>query len=99
MQKVILFYFLFINIVAFIIYGYDKFVATKTHARRISERELHAFALIGGFLGSTLAMALFHHKSAKRSFLIKHVIILVLWIGAIVYYLTQLNFVSSLFSV
>ena len=99
MQKVILFYFLFINILAFLIYGYDKFIASKTKARRISENELHTFAIIGGFLGATLAMALFHHKTSKRSFLLIHVIILLVWIAAIIYYLTQLNFISSLFSI
>jgi len=99
MQKVILFYFLFINIFAFIIYGYDKLMATKKNARRVSEKELHTFAIIGGFLGATLAMAIFHHKTAKRSFLYIHVTILFVWIVAIIYYLTQLNFISSLFSV
>ena len=99
MQKVILFYFLFINILAFLIYGYDKFIASKTKARRISENELHTFAIIGGFLGATLAMALFHHKTSKRSFLLIHVIILLVWIAAIIYYIAQLNFVSSIISV
>ncbi|MBA1433138.1 MAG: DUF1294 domain-containing protein [Epsilonproteobacteria bacterium] len=91
MQKVILFYFLFINLLAFLVYGYDKFIAAKTKARRISERELHTFSIIGGFLGATLAMALFRHKISKSSFLIKHISILLLWIAAILYYFTQVD--------
>ncbi|QOP46104.1 DUF1294 domain-containing protein [Sulfurimonas paralvinellae] len=91
MQKVILFYFLFINLLAFLIYGYDKFIASKTKARRISERELHTFSIIGGFLGATLAMAIFHHKISKSSFLIKHIIILFLWIAGILCYFTQVD--------
>jgi len=99
MQKVILFYFIFINLLTFIIYGYDKLLSQKSKSRRISEKELHTFAIIGGFLGATLAMALFHHKISKSAFMVKHIIILILWIAAIIYYLTQLNFVLSLFSV
>jgi uncharacterized membrane protein YsdA (DUF1294 family) len=91
MQKVILFYFLFVNLFAFVIYSYDKLIAAKTKARRISERELHTFSIIGGFFGATLAMALFRHKIFKSSFLIKHIIILFLWIAAILYYFTQVD--------
>jgi uncharacterized membrane protein YsdA (DUF1294 family) len=72
----------------------DKMRA-KAGASRISERELLTFSLIGGFLGATLSMALFHHKLSKNSFLIKHIAILLLWIAAIVYYfgfIDELNF-------
>jgi uncharacterized membrane protein YsdA (DUF1294 family) len=91
MQKVIFFYFLFINILTFFVYGYDKLMATHTKKRRISEKELHTFALIGGFLGATFAMAIFRHKISKTTFLIKHIVILFLWIALIVYYFTQLD--------
>ena len=91
MERVIFFYFLFINILAFFIYGYDKFVSQHAKKRRISEKELHTFAIIGGFLGATLAMALLHHKISKRSFLLKHIVILFIWVAVIVYYFTQLN--------
>jgi uncharacterized membrane protein YsdA (DUF1294 family) len=36
-------------------------------------------------------MALFRHKIFKSSFLIKHIIILFLWIAAILYYFTQVD--------
>ena len=91
MQKVIFLYFLFINILAFFIYAYDKFIAVKTKARRISERELHTFAIIGGFLGATLAMAIFRHKISKSSFLLKHIVILFIWIALLLYYFTQVD--------
>jgi len=90
MQKVILWYFIFINILTFIIYTIDKFLS-KTKASRISEKELHTFSMIGGFLGATLSMALFKHKTAKSSFLIKHIVIILIWIVATVYYFTQIN--------
>jgi len=94
MQRVLFYYFVFINILAFIIYGYDKFIAKYSNKRRISEQELHTFALIGGFLGATLAMALFRHKVSKNAFLIKHIIILLLWIAAVVYYFTQVDTIN-----
>ncbi len=95
MQKVILFYFLFINLIAFVVYSFDKFRSTK-NASRISERELHTFSMIGGFLGATLSMVLFRHKVSKSSFLIKHILIMLVWIVGIVYYffvLNELNFI------
>ena len=78
------------------IYGYDKFVSKHAKKRRVSEKELHTFSMIGGFLGATLAMALFHHKIAKSSFLIKHIVILLLWIAAVIYYFTQINTINFL---
>jgi uncharacterized membrane protein YsdA (DUF1294 family) len=96
MERVIFFYFLFINFVTFVIYGYDKFVSQHAKKQRVSEKELHTFSMIGGFLGATLAMALFHHKIAKSSFLIKHIVILLLWIAAVIYYFTQINTINFL---
>jgi len=96
MQKVIFVYFIFINVAAFVVYTFDKY-KSRVGASRISEKELHTFALIGGFLGATLSMAFFHHKVTKSSFLMKHILIMLLWIGAILYYfleLNQLNFIG-----
>jgi len=90
MQKVILFYFIFINVVAFMVYGFDKYRSLKGKYR-ISELELHTFAMIGGFLGATLSMALFKHKTSKSSFLIKHILIILVWIVVTVYYFAQIN--------
>lgn len=89
-QKVILVYFIFINIAAFVLFAFDKH-RSRVGASRISERELHTFSLIGGFLGATLSMALFHHKVAKDSFLLKHIAILLLWIAGLSYYFLELN--------
>jgi len=81
MAEVILFYFLFVNLLAFSIYWVDK--RSSLHQReRISERELHTLSLIGGFFGASLAMGLFSHKSSKSRFLLVHICIILLWIGA-----------------
>ena len=66
-----LFYlFLIINAIAFILIAYDKNLAKK-QKRRIPERTLLLFVLIGGTIGSGLAMQIFRHKTAKRSYLLK----------------------------
>ena len=89
MQEVILTSFIFINTLTFIVYGIDKWFSLKKH-QRISERELHTFSLIGGFLGATLSMAIFSHKTNKAAFLIKHILIILVWIIAIIFYLKQI---------
>lgn len=50
--------------------AYDKYLA-KNHKRRISEKKLLTFVGIGGTIGSGLAMLVFRHKTAKRSYLFK----------------------------
>ena len=75
---IVLFYlFLFLNVVAFVLIGYDKFLA-KNHKSRISERALLTFVLIGATIGSGLGMLTFRHKTAKRSYLLKFWITLAL---------------------
>ena len=95
MQKVLLAYFIFINTAAFVVYWVDKVLA-KHGKRRISERELHTFALLGGFLGASLSMYIFRHKVSKSSFLLIHIVIILLWIVGMVYYFTvfdPINFI------
>lgn len=69
-MKVLLLYFLIINVLEFIIAGYDKFLARK-QKRRIPENTLFFLALIGGTIGLLTAMLIFRHKTAKTSFIIK----------------------------
>ena len=90
MEKAILIYIIFVNIAAFVVYTFDKY-RSRVGASRISEKELHTFSLIGGFLGATLSMALFRHKTSKVSFLLKHIAIMLVWIVGVVYYFLVLN--------
>jgi uncharacterized membrane protein YsdA (DUF1294 family) len=96
MQKVLFAYFLFINLAAFILYAYDKYKSRGATQQRVSERELHAFALLGGFLGATLSMILFSHKVSKSSFLLKHILIILIWISATFYYFFELSALNFL---
>ena len=61
------------SVVAFCVYGFDKLAAMRRW-KRISERSLLGLALIGGWPGAALAIALWHHKSRKSPFLIWFVV-------------------------
>jgi uncharacterized membrane protein YsdA (DUF1294 family) len=83
---IILFYlFIILNIIAFIVIGYDKYLA-KVQKRRISEKMRLSFVAFGGTIGAGIAMLFFRHKTAKKSYLLKfwvivgiQVIILCCW--------------------
>lgn len=62
-----LLYFLGINIISFILMGWDKYCAKKNYWR-ISEYNLFGISLLGGAIGTLLGMITFHHKTKKRSF-------------------------------
>jgi len=90
MQKLILWYFLFINIISFFIFALDKLKA-KMGKRRVSEKTLHTLSFLGGFVGSSLSMSIFSHKISKKSFLTKHIFIVLIWIISIVVYFTKFD--------
>lgn len=51
-----------LSVVTLGIYGLDK-ALSKTGSIRVPENLLNVLALLGGFAGGWLGMALFHHKS------------------------------------
>lgn len=55
------------NALAFLLMGIDKGRAGRD-AWRVRERTLFLFPLLGGALGGTLGMLLFHHKTRKWYF-------------------------------
>lgn len=59
--------FLAVNFCAFVLMGWDKFKAGRD-MWRVRERTLFLFPLLGGGLGGTLGMLLFHHKTRKWQF-------------------------------
>lgn len=67
--KIFIIYLISVNIAAFIIYGVDKRRAKK-QKWRISEATLFVLALIGGSVGSEIAMYTFHHKTRHMLFVI-----------------------------
>lgn len=69
-MTVILIYFFIINIIGFILIGYDKKMAVA-NKHRISEKTLLLIIIVGGVIGSGLAMLFFRHKTSKTSYLLK----------------------------
>ncbi|PZX95299.1 DUF1294 domain-containing protein [Flavobacterium aquariorum] len=67
---ILLYTFLAVNLIAFLLIRYDKKLA-QNNKRRISEQTLLLWVAFGGTIGSSLAMSVFRHKTAKRSYLLK----------------------------
>ena len=83
MFRFALVYLLVVNFGAYFTYWLDKRRA-RTGGRRISERELVAWPLIGGWAGAILAMRHFRHKTRQRSFKLMLAAAALLQIAAIV---------------
>ncbi|MBF4515317.1 DUF1294 domain-containing protein [Flavobacterium sp. ANB] len=82
-MKILFLYFLIVNSLAFIIAGYDKYLAIK-NKYRIPENTLFAFAAFGGSVGLLLAMLLFRHKTSKSSFIAKFSVIFLIQIVLVI---------------
>ena len=80
---ILLYTFLTVNLIAFVLIGYDKKLA-QNNKRRISEKTLLAWVAIGGTIGSSLAMSIFRHKTAKTNYLWKFFCIVTLQILTII---------------
>ena len=66
-RQIILIYLIAINVVAFFLYGIDKWKA-KRSKWRISEATLLGLAVIGGSVGAWLGMKVWHHKTMHKKF-------------------------------
>ena len=66
-QTILIYYFLAVNIIAFIVYGIDKLKARK-NLWRIPETTLLLLAVIGGSVGAWLGMRVWHHKTMHLKF-------------------------------
>lgn len=62
-----LLYIVIINILSFILMGWDKYSAIKNNWR-ISEKNLLGISLLGGSFGTILGMIIFRHKTKKKTF-------------------------------
>lgn len=56
-----------VNVVAFIVYGIDKYRA-RNGKWRIPEATLLMLAVVGGSVGAWLGMKAWHHKTRHRKF-------------------------------
>ena len=60
-------YLLLPNLLAFLLYGLDKYKARRGKWR-IPEATLLVFAALGGAIGALMAMQMFHHKTQHKKF-------------------------------
>lgn len=87
-MELLTFYLVLINSFAYIAYGIDKNKAIKG-GWRIPESTLLAYSIIGGGVGSIIAMKVFRHKTEKLKFVIGVPLLTLLSIGGI--YLVFIN--------
>ncbi|MGM9842230.1 MAG: DUF1294 domain-containing protein [Candidatus Limisoma sp.] len=79
-----IYYLLAVNVVAFILFGVDKYNARKGN-RRIREVTLLAMAALGGSIGAWVGMRIWHHKTKHRKFRYGIPFIILLQIALIVF--------------
>ena len=79
-----LYYLLAVNIVAFVLYGIDKYKA-KRNKWRVSEAALLTVAVIGGTIGAWAGMRLWHHKTMHKKFKFGIPAIIILQVALMVY--------------
>lgn len=65
--KIIVLYFVFINVLTFLLYGIDKWKAKRARWR-IPESVLLGMAAVGGSVGAWLGMRVWHHKTQHKKF-------------------------------
>lgn len=82
--SLIISYLISINLVIFLFYGFDKFIA-GSESVRIPELVLHSLALAGGSPAGLLAQKIFRHKTIKTSFQIIYWVIVILQIILIIW--------------
>jgi uncharacterized membrane protein YsdA (DUF1294 family) len=58
-----------LSLLTWLLYGWDKWMA-KTGRPRVSERALHTWTILGGFVGAIAGQWLFRHKTRKLSFVV-----------------------------
>ncbi len=68
-MKILIIYFIIINLVTFFVFGIDKRKAIK-QKWRISEFTLIMLCVIGGSFGGLLGMKVFRHKTKHSKFYI-----------------------------
>ena len=93
-EKILLIYCVYlavISVITFLSYGVDKRKAIKGR-RRISEKTLLTFSLIGGAYGGLTGMLFFRHKTAREHwyFSLLNVLGIIIHTALVVYLTTKI---------
>lgn len=83
-HRIIGWYLLIVNVLAILVFGWDKLCAKKDRWR-VPEPRLMLLAFLGGSLGALLAMKVFRHKTMHFKFKYGIPLILILQVAGIVY--------------
>ena len=86
MKEIVVIYLVVINVVAFVVYGVDKYKA-KRGRWRTPEATLLGLAAIGGSIGALLGMRVWHHKTMHKKFQYGVPLILIAQIALVVFIL------------
>lgn len=86
MTDAVIIYYIAVNIIAFAMYGADKFFAKKD-MWRISEKALLVAAAIGGAFGAFIGMETFRHKTKHAKFKILVPVLMAAHAGLLLYFL------------
>ena len=88
MKEIVVIYLVVINVVAFVVYGVDKYKA-KRGRWRTPEATLLGLAAIGGSIGAWLGMKVWHHKTMHKKFQYGVPLILIAQIALVVAFLLR----------
>lgn len=83
-------YLVFVNALAFSLFGVDKKKAVQ-HRWRVPEKTLIASAIIGGSIGAFIGMKAFHHKTKKPKFAVGIPVIIVIQVFLVAYLVYMLK--------
>lgn len=87
LTKILIIYFVTINVATFLVYGVDKWKA-KRSKWRITEAALLLLAVLGGSMGALLGMKVWRHKTMHKKF--KYGIPLIIIVQVVVVLLIKL---------
>ncbi|WP_374226831.1 DUF1294 domain-containing protein [Ktedonobacter sp. SOSP1-85] len=84
--KLIISYFIVLNILTFVVYGLDKH-SSRNRGRRVPENVLLLLAFAGGTPAAYVARNYFRHKTIKRPFITRLRLILIVQICVLLLYI------------